>query len=283
MNAKTIIAVLFITGVPTCLFAQKVKTVIIDGNTYAAISSEGLPRGYEPRNETTLYYSTPLYTYSATGDTAPEGTIPPNPNYSWPVYVNGSSGEVVQVKKIVRHCVGNGYGSYSFSGNSGVGIKSSYNPNTKISTLFAVAPTDIYDDGATKPGQENSPKMNWVTASGFLASANTNAINLRSSATERGCYMYQGKAGNDKKGTWRLPTQRELILMCILQQPLKNISHSETGFTDFHPERYWSASERDESSGRRDAYFVEFTHKILSSTIVVTTSLYVRCIRDITP
>lgn len=282
MNAKILITVLFISGLPACLFAQKVTTVTIDGIKYAAISSEGMPKGYETRNITvghsnSLYYSTPLYTYSETGETAPENAEPGDPKYSWPVY--DTNGEHLQVKKIVRHDVRR-KGSYSFPDNTGNGVYSEYNPDIKISTLFAIAPTDIYDDGATTSGNGNSPKMHWATAAGFLVSAHTLNINVRSSATQRSCYMYKGKNGNDPCGTWRLPTHRELILMCILKYPLRN-SSDETGFTAFYSEKYWSASESYSGGGSKSGYNVEFSDKINAGADWATVRLRVRCIRDI--
>lgn len=282
MNAKILITVLFISGLPACLFAQKVTTVEINGIKYAAISSEGMPKGYETRNTTvgqnnSLYYSTPLYTYSETGETAPNDAKPGDPKYSWPVY--DTNGEQLQVKKIVRHDVRE-KGSYSFPDNTGNGVYSEYNPDIRISELFAVAPTDIYDDGATTSGNGNSLKMHWATAAGFLVSANTLNIDVRSSATQRSCYMYKGKNGNDPCGTWRLPTHRELILMSILKNPLKN-SSDETGFTAFYSEKYWSASESYMGGGNKRGYRVAFSDKIESNTERSVNLLRVRCIRDI--
>lgn len=283
MKAKIVIAVLFLLELPICLFAQKTTILTIDGVKYAAISSQGMPKGYEVRNLTigdsnSFYYQTPLYTYSEKGEAPPVGAIYPDPAYSWPVYVNGNSGEIVQVKKIVRHSDQYDSGSYSFPDDSGMGVRSQYNPNTYISKLFAVAPTDIYDDGATTQGNGNSNTMNWSAAAGFLITIHNNHLNIRSSATEKGCYMYQGKNGTDPKGTWRLPVQRELILMCILKEPLAKTS-KETDFVSFYPEQYWSAAEY--TSSRRSACTVDFSNKVITNSLDMARKIRVRCVKEI--
>lgn len=289
MNTKIAITTLIISGFSICAFAQKVTTVTIDGVKYAAISSEGMPKGYETRDttignaNTSLYYKTKLYTYSETGQSPPEGATYPDTKYSWPVYVNGSSGEIVQVKRVVRHYEGYQEKSYSFPDDTGIGVSSSYNPNTKISTLFAVAPTDIYDDGEITSGNGNSAKMMWASAAGFLISAHSIPYNTRSSATEKGCYMYRGKNGTDPRGTWRLPVQRELILMGILKVPLQNTT-AQTGLVPFYAEYYWSATEDTILGGNaKQAHVVKFSNVIESRTIFAFTASRVRCIRDILP
>lgn len=288
MNTKIAIATLIISVISTSVFAQKVTIVTIEGVKYAAISSEGMPKGYETRDVTigsskSIYYKTPLYTYSITGQSPPADAMYPDPKYSWPVYVNGSSGEIVQVKRVVRHYEGYQEPSYSFPNDTGIGVSSSYNPNTKISTLFAVAPTDIYDDGATTQKNGNLNKMIWASAAGFLISAHSVPYNTRSSATERGCYMYKGKNGTDLQGTWRLPVQRELILMGILKVPLQN-TITDTGFVPFYAEYYWSATEDSILGGNaKQAYVVAFSNVIESRTIFAYTPSRVRCVRDVLP
>lgn len=285
MNVKTVIATLIISGLSTCVFAQRVTTVTIDGVNYAAISSEGMPKGYEKRdttvgNPTSLYYRIKLYTYSETGKTPPPEAVYPDSKYSWPVYVSGNSGDVVQIKKMVRHYEGNEEGSYSYTDESSNGIFSSYNPNRKVSTLFAVAPTDICDNGVPAKENDESAKMIWATAAGFLVSAHSIDYKYRSSATQTGCYMYRGKNGTDPHGTWRLPVKRELILMSILKVPLQNTKN--TDFVPFLPQNYWSITEDDIlSDDAKQAHAVQFTDIMKIGTPFGYNKSRVRCIRDI--
>lgn len=283
MNPKKIIGIFFAIVVFSHSFAQKVTTKTGDNVTYAVISSEGMVKGYETRNTTTsgtnpLYYSTPLYTYSDKGTMPPPGATDRDPAYSWPVYVNGISGDIVQVMRMVRHDHYFRNGSYSFPGGTSTGIKSAYTPNNKISTLFAVAPVDIYDDGEITPGDKNSMTMTWASAAGYLASANGNPTSVNSTATEKGCYMYKGVTGNDLPGTWRLPTLRELVLMWVLRIPLNN-TKDKTAFVDFALRSYyWSATESSDTSAKAFEFW-----KGTSTSLSKDERYRVRCVRDMTP
>lgn len=103
--------------------------------------------------------------------------------------------------------------------------------NKKISVNFIIAPIDISGpDGAV---------LTWAEAAGWHKNANNTSYKTPATATETGCSQYQGKDGKDEKGTWRLPTQRELILMWILNPVLKK---SEL-MTPLAEEYYFSATE----------------------------------------
>lgn len=284
MNCKKIVLFILAVIVSGHSFAQKATTRTIDNITYAVISSEGMVKGFETRNSTTtgtnhLYYSTPLYTYSEKGLMPPPGAEDRDPAYSWPVYVNGSNGDIVQVQRVVRHSSYYGNGSYSFPGGTSQGIYSKYTPGSTISTLFAVAPTDIYDDGQTTSNGNNSPIMTWASAAGYLASANGNNIDVNSTATEKGCYMYRGVNGTDQYGTWRLPTLRELTMIWILRVPLVN-TKEKTNFVDFLTggfNGYWGVTE-----SKSNATIFSF-YKGVSQTITKVDKNRVRCVRDMLP
>lgn len=77
-------------------------------------------------------------------------------------------------------------------------------------------------------------------------------------------------------GNWRLPTQRELMLIWISYSTInaKKIS----GFTQFIASQYWSASEMYSTNG----HYTFFTNGYSTSGDKMNT-YYVRCVRDITP
>ena len=83
-------------------------------------------------------------------------------------------------------------------------------------------------------------------ANGLLASGNSTDISeFEVLAVERGCYMYKGLEGKDIPGTWRLPTNRELMLIYVLKESLyatQNKTRFEN-FTKVNPLSYWSRSE----------------------------------------
>lgn len=82
---------------------------------------------------------------------------------------------------------------------------------------------------------------------------------------------------NDGNGTWRLPTQRELMLIWTLQETIKVKSLDFTAFsTDF----YWSATEINATK----SWYTDFRNG--SSYVVPKTNTLgykVRCIRDLIP
>ena len=253
MKKKWILLISLFATINVC--AQKVVVVTIGSDTYAAISSDGMARGFENRKdvESKFLYSGILYGYTLSG----EGAIPVLPQ--------------TVVYRVTRH-------------NQTEGNDSRYNPNRRVSSLFAVATNDINEDGGTTEEGMIKMKMDWPKAAGLLATANNNEYDVESSATNKGCYMYKGKSGTDPLGTWRLPTQRELILMRILLNPLLKTA-STTGIADFSSVtkdadcRYWSASESGKSASCR----VNFDDTANVGTSPKTDVARVRCVRDITP
>lgn len=253
MKKKWILLVSLFVTINVC--AQKVLVVSIGSDTYAAISSDGMARGFENRKEveSKFLYSGILYGYTESADDAQ----PVTPK--------------TEVYRVTRH-------------NQTEGSDSRYNPNRRISTLFAVATTDINENGGTTEEGTIRMKMDWAKAASLLATANNNNYEVESSATDKGCYMYRGKSGADPYGTWRLPTQRELMLIRILRNPLIKTA-TTTGIVDFSSvsdngdSRYWSASE----SGASSSWRVNFDDTAATASSPKTDLIRVRCVRDITP
>lgn len=84
------------------------------------------------------------------------------------------------------------------------------------------------------------------------------------------CKSYNGEGGG--AGQWRLPTQRELMMIWILHPQLIG----KGSFTAFDANYYWSASEDNAAS----AWVVNFYGGNVSRTNK-TNSYYVRCVRDL--
>ena len=151
--------------------------------------------------------------------------------------------------------------------------------NDKISRKFAIAPNDYPKAGA---------RITWDDASGWLI---VNNIVTDKKAT--GCALYQGKDNNiSEKGMWRLPTQKELIIIYAHHGQLER---AISGFGKFSDDktlpvnegiqyRYWSATEKDTPSRRYEVFFsMNFTSgDISTSAKAVKGDLgYTRCIKDI--
>lgn len=75
-------------------------------------------------------------------------------------------------------------------------------------------------------------------------------------------------------GSWRLPTQRELMLMWVLKRELDKTS----GFTPFGTTGYWSATEFNTLKGWNVSFFNGMTRGLEG-----TSTSSVRCVRELTP
>ena len=157
--------------------------------------------------------------------------------------------------RVLRHRHNNQQGTY-ITGTYGT---SALYINQKVSRKFAVAKSDAV--AAT----------NWATASGWVSRAN-NDMSGDSAPATTGCAVYRGKDNTDPVGSWRLPTQRELIVIYSLKGQLEDT----TGFTAFSSSTYWSAAE----DGTSSSWVVPFG---IGNVGIGTkgTSYGVRCVRDL--
>lgn len=234
--------------------AQRVETYTdpVTDQKYAAINAEELPRNVVVRKDNMEYYvDANLYKYTVDG------------NNSDPV-LDGSGNQVV-VKRPKRH----EYSDY---------------PTSK---RFIISPTDVYNDGTTTSGTipgtdiQNSAKMNWASANGWLATANTTKPTATNSATAMGCPQYRGKDGTDEPGTWRTPTYREGVLILIFREQIEATS-AETGFQPFIMKAfYWLGAE----SGSLNAWAMRISEpydsQLGSYNSKGGTNTLLRCIRDV--
>lgn len=109
--------------------------------------------------------------------------------------------------------------------------------NDKVYKKFEISKTD------------NSSAANWLTAVNTICDGTIN-----------------GSTG------WRLPTQRELILIWIL----KPVLEQQNNFDEFFPNSYWSATSNGDKLGARINFGSSFVDGELK-----TYSYRVRCVRDI--
>ena len=134
-------------------------------------------------------------------------------------------------------------------------IGSNANVNAKVSSKFEVASSDII-----------SGTMTWDKAMGYDNGVNSNIEANPTSWTGTGCaFYYQG--AESEKGTWRVPTQGELMLIYILKSKLSG---------NFLSSYYWSASEYNGIN----SWCVLFSSGI-TGTSPKTNTYRVRCVRDL--
>lgn len=233
------------------------------GNKYAAIKSIGLPENrVENRNENENFYTNiQLYKYTANG----QNTEP----------VKDESGNYIFVNRTARH----------------TNDKTPSRTDWKVSEYFIISPDIVYSDGNNSDGKNSGePTMNWATANGYLATANSNLYNTESFAVPKGCAMYSGKDGKDEPGTWRVPTFREGSLIMIYYKELEATAVDKG--TEFQPfarpnltsTTYWTATEKNSASyAWKITFFPDNTKVKYSSDAnnVKSTKYYLRCVRDI--
>ena len=175
-----------------------------------------------------------------------------------------------------------------YTNASGVTIPISndgYPANKKLSLAFAIAPVNVDAEG--KP-TKTAIYMNWATASGWNNSILDEIPPTGKSSNDviatvaTGCAAYKGKKEIDSPGTWRLPTQREGMLMFLfMQQAL--IMGAEGGYEVIQG-KYWTATEFSDGSGPLwvawglDTQTGGSTHYSKVSTDMMT-----RCIKDYLP
>lgn len=257
MNKFKLVQVAVLALFPLNCIAQKMEIYEEAGVKYVAINTEGIPRNTEDRSTNSDFYAeVGLYSYSSDGSS------------SAPIL--DGEGNPVNVYRVQRHVV-----------------KSS--TNKFISKHFIVSPTDVYSDGTTDGTKGGVVKgINWATANGYLATANSNMSG--SSATPMGCPVYKGKSGTDAEGTWRVPTLKEAVLIAIFYKEIEATS-GDTGFQPFMTGPkiyYWLATEE---SINNSAYSMQFLSETNSNLPVYQISShnkkdtyfvnYLRCVRDI--
>ena len=196
------------------------------GNKYAAINSKDLPKQRIRDKSAVFYNNIQLYEYTSTGQNT-------NP-------ITDSEGNPVYTDRIIRHI-----DSMSEAGKI----------NKTVSAFFIVSPDIVYSDGNDSEGKDSGTQtMNWATANGYLATANSNSYSTEKNiAVPKGCAMYRGKDGQDAPGTWRIPTLREGSLIMIYYKELEATTTQGTdckafALSDIKPTTYWLATENTTSS-----------------------------------
>ena len=127
--------------------------------------------------------------------------------------------------------------------------------NAKVSRKFIVAPAD-------------AGVMSWAAASGWDAAADGDT-NGNTGTANSGCASY---SANDLIGSWRLPTQRELMIITAHRGQLEKVG----GFTRFSSNYYWSASQVGVITS-----FCQLSSTGRLATGRNATGYYVRCVRDL--
>ena len=136
--------------------------------------------------------------------------------------------------------------------------------NDKVPFRFIVAPAD------------GTGNVSWAGAMGFNTTGPPN-LNDNSNSNPNGTFPPNVKTGCNAYSTtefpsgWRLPTQRELMLMWLFREGIGAI------YSGAPTDKYWSATEYDATQ----AWFMDFSATAPKSHLIEKTSTYkYRCVRD---
>ena len=141
-------------------------------------------------------------------------------------------------------------------------------------------PLEDYYSSGFMVAPENLSGISWAGANGYLSTANTTDPTIEASAAPTGCPMYRGIDDKDPEGSWRVPTYRELALIMMYLDDLKN-TVDRTGFTLSSSYRsFWCATESDGSGARTGRCYPNVPYT-MGSSYSKSSTLEVRCIRDI--
>lgn len=143
-----------------------------------------------------------------------------------------------------------------------------------VAPIFEVAQFDCSIDGSPVPIlATGTVTMEWYKACGWSTQdGGTVAI------PATGCNAYYEGSVNDPvtgAGMWRMPTQRELMTIWVLQNDLAN------GFTEFAQKNYWSSP-----NYYSEAWYTSFVDGLTAATYRNAgdplIKFPVRCVRDVT-
>ena len=188
------------------------------------------------------------------------GTNPGNPGSNYAVFYSyGMSESAVWplgMKLLVKNADGTNGSTIRHTHDKGNG--ENIPVNDKVPFRFIIAPVDG-PDGA----------VSWAAAMGINASANSN-LGQDGTAITSGCASYKT---DEFPSGWRLPTQREMMLMWLFKAGIDVIYSS--GQLSASP--YWTATENTAV----EAWYLDFTTAAPQSDSAAKTFSYkYRCVRD---
>lgn len=188
------------------------------------------------------------------------GTNPDNPGSNYAVFYSyGMSESAVWslgMKLLVKNADGTNGSTIRHTHDRGNGENIAV--NDKVPFRFIIAPAD-----------GPSGTVNWAAAMGIDGSANGN-LDQDGTATTSGCVGY---STTEFPSGWRLPTQREMMLMWLFKAGIDLIYSGE----QLSASPYWTSTEKTGT----EAWYLDFTTAAPQSNFSTKISSYkYRCVRD---
>ncbi len=171
-----------------------------------------------------------------------------------------------------------------------------YNSNQTMSFGFLIAPYNVDEKGAEIKDVNAQKEIGWYDASGWDISIDTDHLggttyvnNLNENSvvndTPTGCVAYRGPSGNDPQGSWRLPTQRELLTMFTIMEHALTLQGANDVENLVINGKYWSSTEFKTSANWKVWYVDSAMGSVIHTEKIDAwgkpSKAYARCIRDI--
>lgn len=146
----------------------------------------------------------------------------------------------------------------------------SYNSttNTKLPKRMQVAKVDCKLNGTT-----GASTMTWAEAVGWTTTSNSASTTVVASPAT-GCNAYYENTDASDKGTWRIPTQKELYIILLINPELK----ANASYTPLQINQYWMST----PFGSTAAWYMGVYNYMFGPSSGKTSLHYVRCIKDLT-
>lgn len=140
--------------------------------------------------------------------------------------------------------------------------------NTKLPKRMQVAKVDCKLSGTT-----GASTMTWAEAVGWTTVANSTSTTVAASPAT-GCNAYSENPDASDKGTWRIPTQKELYIILLMNPELA----ANSSYTPLQINQYWMST----PFGSGAAWYMLVYNYMFGPSSGKTALYYVRCIKELT-
>ena len=169
-----------------------------------------------------------------------------------------------------------------------------YRVNADVAFAFLIAKELINIKGEHQGNNlNNGASMSWSEASGWNKALDTEMTGSAGSETTladgmynpasipTGCAAYRGNAGTDVQGSWRLPTQREILIMVLVMEDAMRLNQVH-GLGYIIPNaKHWTSTELHAPGSAWKAWVLDSKSGSLSHEVKTSAGIITRCVKDI--
>ncbi len=117
------------------------------------------------------------------------------------------------------------------------------NANIKVSFAFLIAPYNVDKFGEEIMPEETNNTVDWYAASGWMPTYDKISSESVPNPSPTGCAAYTGHHKTDKAGSWRLPTQREAMIMFTVMEHALTLENGGSVENHIVNGPFWTSTE----------------------------------------